>query len=137
MQHYLTVRQHFSAAHRIFNPSYSDARNAEVFGACSHPNYHGHNYEIEVTVRGEVHAETGMILDLKRLKAVVQEALIEPMDHRNLNLDVPFMKGVIPTAENIAAACFRILEKQLAQGSLYEVRLFETERNVAFCRAEE
>lgn len=136
MKHYLTVRQHFSAAHRLFRPDWSDAENVRVFGACAHPNYHGHNYMLEVTLQGEPDPATGMIMDLKRVKAVVEEVLLSSMDHKNLNLDVPFLKDVIPTAENIAAACFRELERRFPKGTLFEVRVFETDRNIAFCRAE-
>lgn len=99
---YITRKLEFCASHRLFNPEYSDEKNAQVFGLCNNPNGHGHNYVMEVTVRGEVHPETGMVLDLKALKQLVNEEIILKVDHKNLNVDVPFLKGVIPTAENLA-----------------------------------
>ena len=134
---YVTRREHFSAGHRLFNPAWSDERNAEVFGKCNNPAGHGHNYYLEVTVAGEVDPETGYVVDLKQLKDVIQEYVLAKVDHRNLNEDVDFMRGVIPTAENIAIAIWKQLEHRIPQGTLHNVRLFETEKNIVDYRGEE
>lgn len=134
MKTFLTVRQHFSAAHRLYRPDWSLAKNREVFGLCANPNGHGHNYLLEVTVEGPIQEETGMILDMKDLKALIQEEILDRVDHRNLNLDVPFLEGIIPTAENLAVAFWGILDEKIPAGRLHEVRVHETERNVAFVR---
>ena len=114
---YITRKLEFCASHRLFNPEYSDEKNAEVFGLCNNPNGHGHNYVMEVTVRGEVHPETGMVLDLKALKKLVNEEIILKVDHKNLNVDVPFLKDVIPTAENLAIHFWEVLESKLEGGN--------------------
>lgn len=134
MKTFLTVRQHFSAAHRLFRPDWSLAKNHEVFGLCANPNGHGHNYELEVTVEGPVDPETGMILDMKDLKALIQKEILDKVDHRNLNLDVPFLQEVMPTAENLAVAFWEILDARIPAGRLHEVRVHETNRNAAFVR---
>ena len=134
MRTFLTVKQHFSAAHRLFRADRSDAENKALFGACANPNGHGHNYTLEVTVEGAVSGETGMILDMKDLKAIIQGEILDKVDHKNLNLDVPFLEGVIPTAENLAVAFWELLEHKIPEGKLHEVRVQETERNVAFVR---
>jgi 6-pyruvoyltetrahydropterin/6-carboxytetrahydropterin synthase len=95
---------HFSAAHRLFRPEWSDERNAEVFGDCSNPNWHGHNYELEVTVEGTVDPATGFVMDLKVLKDLVQERVVREVDHKNLNTEVPWLEGVNPSTENVAVA---------------------------------
>ncbi|MCZ6540894.1 MAG: 6-carboxytetrahydropterin synthase, partial [Nitrospinae bacterium] len=123
---YITRKLEFCASHTLFNPKYSDAKNAEVFGLCSNPNGHGHNYVMEVTVRGEVHPETGMVLDLKVLKKLVNEEIILKVDHKNLNVDVPFLKGIIPTAENLAIHFWGVLESKLEGGELHEIKLYES-----------
>jgi 6-pyruvoyltetrahydropterin/6-carboxytetrahydropterin synthase len=124
---YITRKLEFCASHRLYNPDYSDEKNEEVFGLCNNPNGHGHNYVMEVTVRGEVHPETGMVLDLKALKKLVNEEIILKVDHKNLNVDVPFLKGVIPTAENA-------LKSRLVSGELHEIKLYESERNFVIYR---
>jgi 6-pyruvoyltetrahydropterin/6-carboxytetrahydropterin synthase len=131
---YITRKLEFCASHRLFNPEYSDEKNAQVFGLCNNPNGHGHNYVMEVTVRGEVHPETGMVLDLKALKQLVNEEIILKVDHKNLNVDVPFLKGVIPTAENLAIRFWESLESKLEGGELYEIKLYESERNFVIYR---
>jgi 6-pyruvoyltetrahydropterin/6-carboxytetrahydropterin synthase len=131
---YITRKLEFCASHRLFNPEYSDEKNAQVFGLCNNPNGHGHNYVMEVTVRGEVHPETGMVLDLKALKKLVNEEIILKVDHKNLNVDVPFLKGVIPTAENSAIRFWETLEDKLGGGELYEIKLYESERNFVIYR---
>jgi len=131
---YITRKLEFCASHRLFNPEYSDEKNARVFGLCNNPNGHGHNYVMEVTVRGEVHPETGMVLDLKALKQLVNEEIILKVDHKNLNVDVPFLKDVIPTAENLAIRFWETLEDKLEGGELYEIKLYESERNFVIYR---
>jgi 6-pyruvoyltetrahydropterin/6-carboxytetrahydropterin synthase len=126
----VTRRLHFNAAHRLFRPDWSDERNAEVFGACSNPNWHGHNYEIDVTVSGEVDSDTGYVVDLKELKGIVQDRVIGDVDHRNLNLEVPWLEGLNPTTENVVVAIWGRLEGALPEGArLEKVVLWETPRN--------
>ena len=134
MQTFLTVKTHFSAAHRLSQPAWDDDKNAQVFGLCANPNGHGHNYELEVTVEGPVNQETGMILDMKALKTLIQEVVLDRVDHKHLNLDVPFLRGIIPTAENLAVAFWEVLDPRIPAGRLYELRLQETERNIAVVR---
>jgi 6-pyruvoyltetrahydropterin/6-carboxytetrahydropterin synthase len=133
---YVTRRAHFCASHRLHNTEWSDEKNMEVFGKCNNPNGHGHNYEIEVTVAGTPPDETGMVIDLKKLATIIEEEVVESVDHKHLNHDVPFMKGVVPTAENIAIAFWKILEPKIRQGKLYSIRLFESEQNFVEYRGE-
>jgi len=119
----------FAAAHRLENPRLSDRMNRRLYGPCAHKGGHGHNYVLEVTLRGEVDPATGMLIDLKRLKAVLEREIVSKCDHRNLNSDPDFLRGVIPTAENVAVACWRVLERRLPRGLLHRVRLFESSRN--------
>jgi len=133
---FVTRKTHFNAAHRLHNPSKSDEWNRDTFGKCNHPNWHGHNYVIEVTVAGNPDEETGFVIDLGKLKTIIKEKITDPCDHKNLNLDVPFLKGIIPTSENLAKAFFGQLKKAVEaaaseDGLLYSVKLFETERNIA------
>lgn len=133
---YVTRKTHFNAAHRLHNPDKSDEWNAETFGKCNYPNWHGHNYVIEVTVAGDPDPETGYVIDLGKLKKIIKDRITDPCDHRNLNLDVPFLEGVIPTSENLVKAFYEQLkedvEKAASEGSvLYSVHLYETERNQA------
>ena len=126
---YITRRLEFCASHRLFNPDFSDEKNESTFGLCNNPNGHGHNYVLEVTVKCEVDPETGMVLDLKALKKLINEEIINKVDHKNLNVDVDFLKAVIPTAENIAIHIWNILKPKIESGELHEVKLFESERN--------
>ena len=126
---YVTRKAHFSAAHRLFNPSFSDEKNLAVYDKCANPNGHGHNYYLEVTVSGEPDAETGYVIDLKKLKHIIEEHFISKVDHKHLNLDVEFLRGIVPTAENIAVACWNQLSPHIRAGKLYSVRLFETQNN--------
>jgi 6-pyruvoyltetrahydropterin/6-carboxytetrahydropterin synthase len=126
---FLTREVEFSAAHRLAHPAWSEARNREVFGPCSHPPGHGHNYRLQVTVKGGVDPETGMVLDLKQLKRIVHEEFRDKCDHRDFNRDVEFMHGILPTAENIVMRAWELIEPHLAPGSLYHLRLYETDRN--------
>ncbi|MDH5590051.1 MAG: 6-carboxytetrahydropterin synthase [Gemmatimonadota bacterium] len=125
-----TRRVHFSAAHRLFHPDWSDERNRDVFGDCSNPHWHGHNYELEVTVEGPVHPETGFVLDLKELRELLEERVLREVDHRNLNLEVPWLSGVVPTTENLVVAIWNRMEDSLPQGvRLSRMVLHETPRN--------
>lgn len=125
----VTRRVHFSAAHRLHNPGFSDERNRELFGLCNNPNWHGHNYEMDVTVEGEVEPSTGYVLDLKRLRDVVEETVLADLDHRNLNLDVEWMRDVIPSTENLVVEIWRRLAPAIPDGRLVRLVLWETPRN--------
>jgi 6-pyruvoyltetrahydropterin/6-carboxytetrahydropterin synthase len=126
----VTRTLHFSAAHRLFREDWSDERNQEVFGACANPWWHGHNYEIEVTVEGEIDPETGYVLDLKVLKELVQARVIADLDHRNLNREVSWLDGRNPTTENLVVAVWERLEDHLPDGvALDRIVLRETPRN--------
>ncbi len=122
-------REHFNAAHRIFNPLWDDKKNAEVFGKCSNPNYHGHNYELVVKVVGERDPETGYVIDMKRLSVITEEEVLERFDHKNLNLDTIYFRDLNPTAENIAMVIYDLLRKRIDEKLELQVRLYETERN--------
>jgi 6-pyruvoyltetrahydropterin/6-carboxytetrahydropterin synthase len=126
---YITRRLEFCASHRLYNPEFSDKKNAETFGLCNNPNGHGHNYVLEVTVKGEVAPETGMVLE-----RMINEEIVDKVDHKNLNVDVDFLKNVIPTAENIAIHFWNIIEPKISNGTLYEIKLFESERNFVIYR---
>lgn len=125
----VTRRMRFNAAHRVYNPALSDAENAATFGKCNNPNWHGHNYVLEISVTGPVDARTGYVMDLSALKAIVQREVIEHVDHRNFNLDVAFMRDAIPTSENIVLAFWRIIQPRVAPARLARLRLWETENN--------
>ena len=125
----ITRRLHFSAAHRVHNPSLSDEENARLFGKCNNPNWHGHNYTLDVSVTGPVDPRTGYVMDLSAIRDVVMREVIDKVDHRNLNLDVDFLQGIIPTTENIIVACWRVLEPALRPARLTRLRLRETEHN--------
>ena len=126
----VTRRVHFSAAHRLSRPDWDDAENARVFGLCSNPNWHGHNYELDVTVDGEIDPETGYVMDLKVLRDLVQERVIADLDHRNLNLDVGWMEGLNPTTENLVVAIWDRLVDRVPDGvELVRLVLHETPRN--------
>jgi len=127
----VTRRLTFDAAHRLHNPELSDEENRALFGKCSNPNGHGHTYTLEVSVAGSVDENTGFVADLGRLKKLVEEHVVDKMDHRNLNIDVNFLSGINPTAENIVVACWRELEGRIAQGRLVRLRLWETPNNYA------
>ena len=133
---YVTRKTHFNAAHRLHNPNKSEDWNEQMYGKCNLPNWHGHNYVIEVTVAGEPNPETGYLIDLGRLKKIIENNIIEKVDHRNLNLDVNFLKNVSPSAENLAKAFYQQIKEDVNEechpfGKLYSVKLFETERNMA------
>ncbi|HEX7072088.1 MAG TPA: 6-carboxytetrahydropterin synthase [Rhodothermales bacterium] len=127
---YVTRRAHFNSAHRLHNPDKSDEWNKRVFGKCNNPNWHGHNYVLEVTVAGEPDPETGYVIDLSELKRIIEERVISIVDHANLNLDVEFLRGIMPSTENFAVAIWQQLEPAIPGGRLHRIRLQETERNV-------
>jgi len=133
---YLTRRDSFSAAHRLWSDELSEAENIELYDKCANPNGHGHNYILEVTVRGAPDPRTGMVLNLTALKQAMNEQVISWVDHKNLNYDVPWLNGCIPTAELLAIAFWERLASALPAGLLYEVRLYETEHNIASYRGE-
>jgi 6-pyruvoyltetrahydropterin/6-carboxytetrahydropterin synthase len=128
---FITRQVHFNAGHRLYNPAHTRAWNERTFGPCSNLNGHGHNYVLEVTVRGRPDPDTGYVLDLGELKRIIQRAIIDPCDHRNLNKDVDFLRKTIPTTENLVIAFWERLEPRIPSGKLYSVRLFETPRNFA------
>ena len=125
----VTRRVHFNAAHSLFNPRLSDPENERTFGVCSNPNFHGHNYDLEVSVEGEIDPLTGYVMDIQRLKDLVTECLVRHLDHKNLNLDVSWFADLNPTAENIAVVSWRVLEPALRPATLKRIRLWETDRN--------
>jgi 6-pyruvoyltetrahydropterin/6-carboxytetrahydropterin synthase len=133
---YVTRKAHFCAAHRLYNPAWSDDRNNEVFGKCNNPNGHGHNYEMEVTVAGNPPKETGMVIDLKKLAEIIEREIVERVDHKHMNVDVDFMRSTIPTAENMAIAFWKILEPKITEGRLHSIRLFESGNNFVEYRGE-
>jgi 6-pyruvoyltetrahydropterin/6-carboxytetrahydropterin synthase len=124
-----TRRATFNAAHRLFNPAWDNAKNDEVFGLCNNPNFHGHNYTLEVTVIGEIDPETGYCIDLKILKDLIAEEIEERFDHKNLNLDTEEFKNLNPTVENIAIVCYQVLRQKLDERFDLSIKLFETDRN--------
>ena len=119
----------FNAAHRVFNPSFSDEKNQATFGKCNNPNWHGHNYTLDVSVEGKIDEQTGYVMDLSKLKALVSREVVNLVDHKNFNLDVPFMRGRIPTSENIVVAFWEILQPAIAPARLVRLVLWETENN--------
>ena len=126
----VTRRVHFSAAHRLHNPALSEEENRRLYGLCNSPNWHGHNYELDVTVEGEVDPATGYVVDLGRVREVAEE-VIGDLDHRNLNLDVPWMEGINPSTENLVVAIWQRLAPLIPQGKLVRLVLWETPRNAA------
>jgi 6-pyruvoyltetrahydropterin/6-carboxytetrahydropterin synthase len=135
---YITRKVTFSAAHRLHNLKLSDKENKNIFGECNNPNGHGHNYVLEVTVRGNVPDKTGMVIDLKDLKKIITENIVEKVDHKYLNKDVDFMTDIIPTAENLVIQFWKILQEVLLENNaeLYELKLYETENNIVVYRGE-
>lgn len=128
---FVTRQVHFNAGHRLFNPARGRAWNERTYGPCANANGHGHNYVLEVTVRGRPDPVTGYVVDLGDLKGILERAIVRPCDHRNLNKDVDFLKGVIPTAENLVVAFWKRIAPRIRVGELHCVRLFETPRNFA------
>jgi len=125
----VTRRLRFNAAHRVHNPALSEAENSRLFGKCNNPNWHGHNYTLDVSVDGEIDPKTGYVCDLSHLKKIVEAEIIEQVDHKNFNLDVSFMRDVIPTSENIITEFWKILAPKVKPGKLVRLVLWETENN--------
>lgn len=128
---YIVRREHFNAAHKLWREDWSAEKNEEVFGKCSNKNWHGHNFNLFVTVKGVPSEETGFIIDLKELSRIIKRDVIETLDHKNLNLDVPYLTGILPSTENLIIKIWEILEAQIAEagGTLAKLRLEETENN--------
>ena len=128
---YIVRREHFNAAHKLWREDWSAEKNEEVFGKCSNKNWHGHNFNLFVTVKGVPSEETGFIIDLKELSRIIKRDVIETLDHKNLNLDVPYLKGILPSTENLIIKVWEILEAPIAEagGALAKLRLEETENN--------
>ncbi|MFI5357401.1 MAG: 6-pyruvoyl trahydropterin synthase family protein [Opitutales bacterium] len=128
---FVTRQVHFNSAHRLFNPTKSLAWNQAQYGMCTNPHWHGHNYVLEVTVKGPPDPVTGYLIDLGELKRILNRAVVDKCDHRNLNEEVPFLRGIIPSTENLTIAFWQQIEPLIARGQLYRVRLYETPRNYA------
>lgn len=122
-------KAHFNAAHRLYNPNWTQEKNTEIFGKCAYPNYHGHNYEMIVSVTGEIDPETGFVINLDRLKKIIKTEVEDYLDHKNLNVDVPNFENTIPTAENIVVFIWNRIRKHLANDLDLKITLFETPRN--------
>lgn len=130
---YVSRKEHFNAAHKLYNPAWSKEKNIEVFGACANENWHGHNFEIIVTVKGKPDPDTGFVVDLKKLSTLIRDEVVEKLDHKNLNLDVDFLKDKLPSCETLAVEIWKILAPKIKElsrfGTLHCVRLYETPRN--------
>lgn len=130
---YVSRKEHFNAAHKLSNPAWSREKNQEVFGPCANENWHGHNFDLIVTVKGDPDPETGFVVDLKKLSSLIRQEVIEKLDHKNLNLDVDFMRGKMASTENLAIEIWRILAPAIpalsSRAQLHSIRLFETPRN--------
>lgn len=130
---YISRKEHFNAAHKLYNPKWSEEKNKEVFGPCANANWHGHNFELIVTVKGIPNPETGFVVDLKKLSSLIKELVIEKLDHKNLNLDVDFLEGKMASCEILVMEIWRILEPAVKQitdtGVLYSLKLYETPKN--------
>lgn len=130
---FITRKEHFNAAHKLFKVEWSDAKNLEVFGKCSNPNWHGHNYELYVTVKGNPDPVTGFVIDLKKLSTLIKSKVIDKLDHKNINLDVDFMTGKMPSTEILAVEIWNQLHNEIRNlgAALHCVKLMETENNCA------
>ncbi|UOQ52633.1 6-pyruvoyl trahydropterin synthase family protein [Hymenobacter cellulosivorans] len=129
---YVSRQEHFNAAHKLYNPAWTEERNKEVFGPCANTNWHGHNYDLIVTVKGQPDPETGFVIDLKQLSNIIREHVVDQVDHKNLNLDVPFMKDQLASTENLVVAFWQILAREIpkiSSAQLHCIKLYETPRN--------
>lgn len=128
---YLTRKEHFNAAHKLYNPNWSNEQNEAVFGKCANKNWHGHNFDLYVTLEGTPDPETGFVMDLKKMSTIIKTYVVDVLDHSNINLDVPFMAGKMASTENIAMGIWEQLEAHLTAENyrLYSIKLYETERN--------
>ncbi len=133
---YITRRETFSAAHRLFNPIFSNEENEKIFGKCSNPNWHGHNYVLEVVIAGEPNPETGFVLNIADLKEIIKHNVLSQVDHKNLNTETDFMSGIIPSTENLTIAIWKVLVDKIPSGKLFAVKLSETENNFFEYRGE-
>jgi 6-pyruvoyltetrahydropterin/6-carboxytetrahydropterin synthase len=122
-------KEHFNAAHRLYNPHWSEEKNEQVFGKCNNPNFHGHNYELTVKLTGEIDPETGYVYDMKLLSELIKEYVLNQFDHKNLNMDTEYFRELNPTAENIAVVIWHILRARIDEKYELKVTLYETERN--------
>jgi 6-pyruvoyltetrahydropterin/6-carboxytetrahydropterin synthase len=131
--HYVSRKEHFNAAHKLYNPNWSKEKNVEVFGPCANENWHGHNFDLIVTVKGVPDPESGFVVDLKKLSLLIRSEVIDKLDHKNLNMDVDFMQGKLASCENLITEIWRILNARLpsitSRGHLHSLRLYETPRN--------
>ncbi len=130
---YISRKEHFNAAHKLYNPAWTKEKNMEVFGPCANDNWHGHNFDLIVTVKGEPDPETGFVVDLKRLSTLIRMEVVDKLDHKNINLDVNFMQGKLASCENLIVEIWKILDAKLPSitkyGKLHSLRLYETPRN--------
>jgi len=130
---HVSRKEHFNAAHKLYNPAWSKERNIEVFGPCANENWHGHNFDLIVTVKGEPDPDTGFVIDLKKLSVLIREQVIDKLDHKNLNVDVDFMAGKLASCENLTVEIWKILAPRISSiskyGKLFSLRLYETPRN--------
>ncbi|GIY04388.1 6-pyruvoyl tetrahydrobiopterin synthase [Caerostris extrusa] len=127
---YLTRIESFSAAHRLHSPHLSDQDNYEIYGKCNNPNGHGHNYKVEITIKGKVDKPTGMVMNITDLKKIIQETIMEVLDHKNLDQDVPYFKEIVSTTENLSVFIWKQLSSSLPSGMLHCVKIHETDKNV-------
>lgn len=130
---YVSRKEHFNAAHKLYNPNWSPEKNVEVFGACANSNWHGHNFDIYVTIKGHPDPDTGFVVDLKQLSTLIKTEIVDKVDHKNLNLDVDFMKDKLASCENLIVEFWKILQPKVSGitkfGELHRIRLYETPRN--------
>lgn len=130
---YVSRKEHFNAAHKLYNEAWTKEKNQQVFGPCANENWHGHNFELIVTVKGEPDPETGFVIDLKKLSSLIRDEVTEKLDHKNINLDVDFMKGKMASCENLIIEIWKILQKRITDiskhGALHALKLYETPRN--------
>lgn len=124
---YLTRKERFNAAHKLYNPRWSKEKNEQMFGKCANENWHGHNYDLFVTVKGKPDPDTGFVMDAKKLKQIIQQRVVDKLDHRNLNLDVDFMTDIIPSTENLVIAIWKELDPHITNCQLHCIKLYETE----------
>ena len=130
---YVSRKEHFNAAHKLYNPEWSREKNIEVFGPCANENWHGHNFELVVTIKGRPDPETGFVVDLKKLSTLIKDEVVEKLDHKNLNIDVDFMQGKLASCEVLIIEIWKILDAKLSSitrfGKMHGIRLYETPRN--------
>lgn len=126
---YITKKVQFSASHRLFNPTFTDEKNNEIYDKCNNYYGHGHNYVLEVTVKGLPNPETGYVIDLKKLKRIINETIVDKVDHKHLNFDVDFLKGAITSVENLAVIFWNLLKQEIKEAELYRIRIYETENS--------